>query len=106
MTNATKHTPTPWKVGYKNTVGVVSQEDDQSFGMVIPFIDVYGDNPSANADHIVKCVNMHDELVGVLLSALNELEEHEKWSHENDVCITTNLDIIKRIKSITSNFEG
>ena len=61
-----EHTPTPWKVGAKHTIGFVSVEDDQSCGMTIPFIDVYGTNPEANAAHIVKCVNMHDELVEAL----------------------------------------
>jgi hypothetical protein len=36
-------TPGPWRKGSGRTVGPVSQEDDQSFGMVISLADIYGD---------------------------------------------------------------
>lgn len=52
----TKHTPTPWKVnGYKSIRGSNKEY----------IASANWRNGSANADHIVKCVNMHDELVSI-----------------------------------------
>lgn len=61
MTNETKHTPTPWV--HKD--GEVYEEND------FKIFDAYNsdflyEEDKANAAHIVKCVNMHDELVEVL----------------------------------------
>jgi len=60
-----KHTPGPWYVGSKATVGPRSSDDDQSFGMVIPLADIYGDNRTANALLIAAAPE--------LLAALQEL---------------------------------
>lgn len=59
MTNKTKHTPTPW-----DRMGdlIIRVEGPASF-------DVAKVDSEANAAHIVKCVNLHDELV----EALSEL---------------------------------
>jgi len=44
-----------WSVGWKNTVGIKSKEDDQTRGMTIPLVDVYGQDAIANADLIATC---------------------------------------------------
>lgn len=44
-----RHTPGEWKVTRKFEVGPVSTADDQSFGMVTPVADVFGDNREADA---------------------------------------------------------
>lgn len=49
---ALKATPGPWKKGSGFTVGPVSQDDDQSYGMVISLADVYGDNREADSKFI------------------------------------------------------
>lgn len=41
-----------WRKGSGFTIGPVSKEDDQSYGMVIPLADVYGDNREADIDYI------------------------------------------------------
>lgn len=64
--SAAQHTRGTWVTTKKFEIGVISREDDQSNGMVIPFADVFGDNREANAAHIVKCVNAYDELVAAL----------------------------------------
>lgn len=65
MTNETKHTPTPWV--HKD--GEVYEEND------FKIFDAYNsdflyEEDKANAAHIVKCVNMHDELVEALRDLL------------------------------------
>lgn len=60
------HTPTPWFKGRKFEIGPRLSTDDQSDGMLCPVADVYGDNREADAAFIVKAVNHHDALVGVL----------------------------------------
>lgn len=57
-----EHTPTPWKV-YQYGGVQIGQEDT---GEAV--CSMWGDKKEgeANAAHIVKCVNMHDELVAVM----------------------------------------
>jgi hypothetical protein len=38
------YTPGPWFVGNKFTIATRSNNDDQTFGMLIPIADVYGEN--------------------------------------------------------------
>ena len=45
-------TPGPWKKDSSYTIGPVSDEDDQSYGFVIPLADVYGDNRTPDAAFI------------------------------------------------------
>lgn len=72
MTNETKHTPTPWK---QDGLEVWATKPVR-FNLVssgTPRICLVDNHHSesrfeiANAAHIVKCVNLHDELVEVLL---------------------------------------
>lgn len=60
----TKHTPTPWEV-----FDTLDSDDDD----VLPVIELrHGNsyvatvNDMPDADHIVRCVNVHDELVAAL----------------------------------------
>ncbi len=64
-----EHTPTPWKVGYLGREIVSSV--DTSVGKAYWKQD---------AAHIVKCVNMHDELV----EALKRVAESGEFSCFND----------------------
>src|ERR1044072_7433547 len=45
-------TPISWKKDTRYMVGPVSDEDDQSWGMVIPLADVYGDNRNSDVTFI------------------------------------------------------
>ena len=49
---AQKATPGPWAVDQQCTVGPVSDEDDQTYGMVISLADVYGEQPLVDAAFI------------------------------------------------------
>lgn len=67
-----KHTPTPWKT---NTA---IHPDDQVFsadGAIVADCKWTKHNPdirSANAEHIVRCVNAHDDLAAALEELLAE----------------------------------
>lgn len=72
MTNETKHTPTPWHM-QKDSVHVYGKDG----GMVANTITACsGNNERENAAHIVKCVNMHDELVEALKQAYAVCKAH------------------------------
>lgn len=62
MTNETKHTPTPW-----DQLNNVFTMEDGYFSMIqTPDQCIANVFDEADAAHIVKCVNMHDELVEAL----------------------------------------
>lgn len=69
----TKHTPTPWYWGDKSHHGYFNLRSDS--GIVIGaeenYTTPYMDISEEDAAHIVKCVNMHDELVGVVRAMAN-----------------------------------
>jgi hypothetical protein len=52
----------PWFTTSKHEVGPRSAHQDQSFGMVIPLCDVYGDNRQADATLIAVSTEMYGEL--------------------------------------------
>lgn len=61
-----KHTPTPWKVDDINTKGKTRIAYK---GFSVAYTDISHrteQEQEANAAHIVKCVNLHDELVAVV----------------------------------------
>lgn len=79
MTNETKHTPTPWAsddyVIYSLNGEHIAHTDNT---MRSP------DEDDANAAHIVKCVNMHDELVEVLNLACQDLADWIEATEDDD----------------------
>jgi hypothetical protein len=90
---STQHTPGPWAADDKNFIGPISREDDQSFGMVIPVAQAWGNgDATANARRIVQCVNSHDELstalreagdwFGLTKSALEQFEDLAEKFHK------------------------
>lgn len=76
-----KHTQTPWELGYKNDeyskdelviVGPPEMIDGEEMKEVICGTIM----EDLNAQHIVKCVNSHDELVALLEESLIFLTDH------------------------------
>lgn len=75
-----EYTPTPWRVEAGTTLiwGDCNPDDNSTRGMGYPIAECritpsgnwstgpYADEGAANATHIVKCVNLHDELIEVL----------------------------------------
>lgn len=89
MNPTPKHTPTPWRLHPCNDSKVASLilRSDDSIGEMACLLSVgKATEFKANAAHIVKAVNLHDELVQVLESIIevNELDGEEsvyteKW---------------------------
>ena len=67
-----KHTPTPWKVTINQIENphIIADKDGQ---IANTSFSAHA-NKEANAKHIVKCVNMHDELVSTLEQVKSYLE--------------------------------
>ena len=59
------HTPGPWRIGSKFEVGPRSYADDQSFGMIEPLADVYGDNRESDAKLISRSPEMYAALTRI-----------------------------------------
>lgn len=70
------HTPGPWFVTRKWSVGPCSQEDDQSYGMVIPVADVFSDNRIADSSLIAAA----PDLLEALRDLLEAYEVHDRFS--------------------------
>jgi hypothetical protein len=68
---STNHTPTPWRV---TTTAYGRPLIESSDGTEICKLFSYNSEGYATADHIVRCVNAHDELVAALEYALSLLE--------------------------------
>jgi hypothetical protein len=73
-----KHTPTPWIIEH----GHMQQHTDIRYWQITDGQDAicnnqfcYAHDSEAKAAHIVKCVNMHDELVGALERAIVYMKE-------------------------------
>jgi len=72
----TKHTPTPWSAGNDYISGKGDDGASHRIAYMLPMPSVafagpdalarQADTPIANAAHIVRCVNAHDELVAAL----------------------------------------
>lgn len=62
-------TPGPWYHDAKFQVGSVSDDDDQSFGMLIPLADVFGDNREVDINLIVTARNALPSLLHRLRTA-------------------------------------
>lgn len=82
---STKHTPTPWKL-LPNKQYITSESSERTIART----GLDRQQPkqreldSANAAHIVKCVNLHDELITILESI--SLNGHIKNEHlQNNV---------------------
>lgn len=54
-----KHTKLPWVKVCGDEVGIVCQEDTQEYGMKVPILQVFSDNPERDVDLIVTAVNYH-----------------------------------------------
>lgn len=67
MTKETKHTPTPWV----DNEGEILDKHERIICSAFPS-DLSYKQDCTNVSHIVKCVNMHDELVGALKKIIDE----------------------------------
>lgn len=71
----TKHTPTPWKHGFKRADESVVISSG-GLGLTVAVVHQGAiNNAQANAANIVKCVNMHDELVDALIDITRKTKD-------------------------------
>lgn len=68
------HTPTPWTYG-THGAGFIVGSDDEFIAQTWDKYELDFKNAEANAAHIVKCVNNHDELVKALEAARPLIED-------------------------------
>lgn len=69
-----KHTPTPWRVDNLGDICIIGGDEE----IVCIEDDYYPVAPTEeNMKHIVKCVNMHDELVEALELLIDALDNEE-----------------------------
>jgi hypothetical protein len=88
MTQAAKHTPTPWHAISQGMSHFIAQKSDSEFRFAIAKVFEGTYHPDglaaaraeakANAAHIVRCVNAHDELVAALVELDANLENHQE----------------------------
>jgi hypothetical protein len=76
MTQATKHTPTPWRFEVVGSAGDYSNPVDvceiaTEYKRIAEYVN------ESDAAHIVRCVNAHDELV----AALTKIAQWDHPSH-------------------------
>lgn len=70
-----KHTTTPWF--YREKQGVIFNKIDGPLGGSIDGVGVAFDVSPTDAAYILKCVNMHEELVEALKNALSVLNHSD-----------------------------
>lgn len=80
-----KHTPTPWKIN--NTTGFMTAiytEDESKWIGNLALQGLHWSEAEANAQHIVKCINLIGELEekGITLEQLEKLASGEDWVAE------------------------
>ena len=75
----TKHTPTPWDYADKvNQTSIYGKGYEKPIAITDSYSKGFGPDVGeriANAADIVKCVNLHDELVGYCTSLINCFDE-------------------------------
>jgi hypothetical protein len=81
-----KPTPRPWKITRKHMHGIVIYSSNPSWMENQEHVACVNPNEQGdvNAAHIVRCVNMHEDLVGALQLAWHHLQEgpQEHWMKE------------------------
>ena len=84
-----KHTKTPWKVFYakSNDDLIIGVGEETGEGIIASNGSFWGTDSEAksNAEHVVKCVNAHDELLEALEDAFkawsdpDHIPQPEEW---------------------------
>lgn len=99
-----KHTPTPWKVGLDSPMDVLSLHSHFLFKTSRSNVPRCED--IANAAHIVKAVNMHDELVNVLeqvtdfltVAAAESKDDKPEFYESSMMRLRNSVSVLKRAK--------
>lgn len=105
----TKHTPTPWKLSHQDGDYFEDKPKTCIFADTKPFqttvafdignIQQTKEQRETDAAHIVKCVNMHDELVSELSRAKEELLRRTNIDTDDWFFIANIENLLKRAKN-------
>ena len=92
MTHENKHTPAPWVTTFEEGTpffhGVYQLDKNGFEGEAVTYVtdSTNHQRAQANAEHIVKCVNLHDELLEALEHARDCLPAN---CHPDDLSLIT-----------------
>ena len=75
-----KATKGKWGFTNKYELGPISKEDDQSFSMIIPIADTFGENKKQDAEFITFLVN-HANEIAELVKAAEKVTRHSGSAH-------------------------
>ena len=100
---STKHTPTPWNISEELTDQwhIVIETNCRGTVLVERMVREDEGLAEANAAHIVRCVNLHDELVHIAQSALELMYDSKGHLEEK-----TRLDAIESLKDLLDRAKG
>ena len=99
-----KHTPTPWELG---TGHKIAKDHAICSGPIIiaaikgngyPIGEGWSETSAADAAHIVRCVNTHEELVAVARGALGYLEALPKEYRPDEQWFSPLRAILAKVK--------
>jgi hypothetical protein len=97
----TSHTPTPWRNGDKYGEDIFSGVDRIAVATEHPYRPGEAIVAVANAAHIVRCVNAHDDLVAALKALEDcycEASEHldrDQRAHHREVLMQARAALVK-----------
>jgi hypothetical protein len=84
---STQHTPTPWAIlhgGHMKRYDIFENTQGDNIGFLVCTLEAWmqSANIKANAEHIVRCVNSHDDLLAALQDTLCDLEALKLLGHK------------------------
>lgn len=120
MAEEVKHTPVPWGIEQtegRNWIGPMRPNDgkvdrivfwNDRGGEVKPNVAAQRD---ADAAHVVRCVNCHDDLLAACRPVLAEANEradymHDTWNPEAHVELTLTIAELRAIRAAVAKAEG
>jgi hypothetical protein len=96
------HTPTPWVCTQRRHEAFVWKQGDEVEGSNRIAIATIQYNSQANAEHVCRCVNAHDELVAALKEVLYDICDF----HQNNPEMRGELSwTVRRIGEILDNLK-
>lgn len=100
-----KATEGPWGITRKHEIGPLSKDDDQSFGMVIPIADVFGDNKDYDAELIAYLRNHAQDFIRLMEAAEKGMEAMNVWvnTYAPELC---DQDEVAKARQIISDGGG
>jgi len=103
----TKHTPTPWTISGNETPVIAAMYDGRDAVVAVTCRDrIELEEAHFNAQHIVKCVNAHDELVAALHASLEQIEAHTEGMGDTSYEESAWHPLWTQIKTSLAKLEG